>query len=70
MKFSIFLCIKDGLFLPRWKTEIRAAAPGVVLFEIQKGKMIIKVCNRGMKNGVNSAGVTLLLRSGAGCFSG
>jgi hypothetical protein len=47
MKFSIFLCIKDGLFLPRWKTEIRAAAPGVVLFEIQKGKMIIKVCNRG-----------------------
>ena len=37
-------------------------------FEIQKGKMIIKVCNRGLRNGANSAGVTLLLQSGAGCF--
>jgi hypothetical protein len=45
--FNFSLHQRRLLFLPRWKTEIRAAAPGVVLFEIQKGKMIIKVCNRG-----------------------
>jgi len=50
--FKFFFPGKAGLILPRWKAEIRAAAPGVVLFEIQKEKMIIKVCNRGVKNGL------------------
>jgi hypothetical protein len=48
MKFSIFLCTKGGLDPARWKDEIRPPPPAWYFgFEIKKGKMIIKIWNRG-----------------------